>query len=226
MVDVHKNTGTSVNDIMKWNDIKNTRQLHPGTRIIIAKGNPNEPTKAEKLAVERERRLAGGHSTASNKSSRLLSVEDISLIKPSRLQLMMKGDNDEDSLANRLFGRAKVDVELFPTSTVATEGVNSLSARLNHPKEHRSGILHASISPHISAENEEEWGDASDSLMLAMIDIYVEREIFYMAKELLNRSSSHESIGGRIRDFGRRQGSLTNNLLPKIEESQEDVCTS
>lgn len=222
LVDVHKATGTAVSDIMKWNDIKNTRQLHPGSRIIIAKGNPDEPTKAEKLAMEREHRMAGNRATMGEKGSGGIAASDLALLRPTRLQMMMKEDFEEDSLANRLFGQAKKDVELFPTSLHVSDGAATLSTRLIHPYDrHRAGRDFLGYF-RFSADNVDEWGHASDSLMLAMLDIYVEREVLTVVKELLHQANGHETVGGRIRNLGRRPMSAATNNLTRIDELDEN----
>ena len=221
LVDVHKATGTAVSDIMKWNDIKNTRQLHPGSRIIIAKGNPDEPTKAEKLAMERERRMTGNRATLGEKGSGGIAAGDLALLRPTRLQLMMREDYADDSLANRLFGQAKKDVELFPSSLDVSDGTASLSTRLIHRYNRQKVDLDVLDYFKFSASNEDEWGQASDSLMLAMLDIYIEREVLTMVKELLNRSNGYETLGGRIRNQGRRPLATVNSVLLRIDEIEE-----
>ncbi|CAM9770934.1 unnamed protein product, partial [Laminaria digitata] len=49
---VAKQNGVTVADIVKWNGLRNTRQLGIGTKLIVSKGNPNEPTAAEVEAAK------------------------------------------------------------------------------------------------------------------------------------------------------------------------------
>ncbi|CAM9423819.1 unnamed protein product, partial [Discosporangium mesarthrocarpum] len=52
---VAKKHGTTVADILKWNGIRDTRQIGAGVRLIVKKGgNPNEPTAAELEAAKLE----------------------------------------------------------------------------------------------------------------------------------------------------------------------------
>merc|ERR1711871_1891982 len=47
---------TTMTELMKWNGIKEARQVFPGMKLIVKKGDPSEPTEAEAAEAERERR--------------------------------------------------------------------------------------------------------------------------------------------------------------------------
>jgi hypothetical protein len=225
LMDVHKATGTAIKDMMKWNDIRDTRQLQPGMRLIVAKGNPEELTKGEKTALERERRMAGNAAAQGTTKASLLSSEDAGLLHPSRLQKLVSEESNPDSLANRLFGQSKKDVELFPVLHDAAASETTLANRLQRSKEALGTANNPHVSPSyiLSAHNIDEWGSVSDSLMLAMIEMYVEREVFYVLRELLKKSVLKESIGGRMRSGGKGTAPAV-GLLKALEKIDETVA--
>ena len=44
----------SVRDLVRWNAIRSTAQIYPGIKLIVQKGDPSKPTKAEKEAADRK----------------------------------------------------------------------------------------------------------------------------------------------------------------------------
>jgi hypothetical protein len=64
LVDVGKRYGVSVDNIMRWNGIIDSRSVQSGMKLIVRKGDPSVPTEAERIAAEKEqRRLAAQQLT-------------------------------------------------------------------------------------------------------------------------------------------------------------------
>jgi LysM repeat protein len=199
LMHVSKTTGVLVSDIMKWNDIKDTRQLHAGMKLIVAKGNPDELTKAEKLAADRERRMAG-RSLPTAEGQELVSAADRALLHPTKLHSMLADGNDDSySLANRLFGQVKSDTEIFPTCIDYDAGTYSLASRLQNKAAKLNGNKHFRPRYHISIDNEEEWGSVCASLLQAMIEVYAERESISVCKEAVRPTSATSTLASRMR---------------------------
>eukprot|EP00903_Cladosiphon_okamuranus_P006314 g6190.t1 len=96
-----KENGTTVADIAKWNGVRDTRQLGVGVRLIVAKGNPNEPTAAEKDA-EAARALKERRSKTIEKA-RKRSVESAGGTAERRRQRgTLSASDDPSSLVGRI----------------------------------------------------------------------------------------------------------------------------
>ena len=78
-----------------------------------------------------------------------------------------------------MFFQAKRDNELFPSAVArSTEDAGSLYSRLHHNNQGADLKSHLRPRFFMSADNEEEWGEVADSLMLTMISVYVEYEAY------------------------------------------------
>jgi hypothetical protein len=227
LVDVSRAVGASVEDIMRWNGIKDTRQLHDGMRLIVAKGDPAELSHAERVALEREHRMADKQLPADSKRS-LLSAADAALLHPSRIHKLVTANTEADSLANRMFKQAKLDNDLFPSIMGVGENSTSLANRLQRNSTHPLVLNHLRPGFLITTDNEDEWGNVSDALMLAMMEVYVESEVFLEIKELIRGNASSESIHGRMRNGGRhpfkvrRVDDVSRELPPVLEDEREE----
>ena len=48
LVSIARQYNASLPDLVRWNAIEDVRKLYAGTRLIVAPGNPDEPTAARK----------------------------------------------------------------------------------------------------------------------------------------------------------------------------------
>lgn len=53
LVQIARKYNVSIPDIVRWNAIEDVRKLYAGTRLIVAPGNPDEPTEPERAAAKR-----------------------------------------------------------------------------------------------------------------------------------------------------------------------------
>lgn len=220
LVEVCKSSGLSIADLMRWNDIRDTRQLHAGMRLIVAKGCPDQPTKAEKLALDRERRQAGREHKPGAAAVQLVSSAEAALLHPSRIHKLVTEDAVCLSLAQRLFGQTKRDRDMFP-STADSEGSLSLAARLQNKRAPAAANLHLRAPVIISAETEEEWGAVCEALARAMLEVHVEREVFGLCAALLRPSSNASSLAGRL--GARKEASETLDRETELGEAPADA---
>lgn len=145
---VAKRNEISLDLLMKWNGIRNNRQIFVGMKLIVKKGDPDKLTDAEKLAEEREMRQNRGMALTSKKlMGKLQSVdsalnEDDMLMKQKFANRDLIADSkyarihslamnmDYFSLGNRLFGEEKRKLDLFPDHTMDGADNYSLAARI------------------------------------------------------------------------------------------------
>lgn len=213
----------TVDNVMKWNGITESRQCHPGMKLIVKKGDPNAPTHAEKIAAERELRRSRGLAWAAKKLARIGGqAEDgeaakNALAKRYNRVKTLALDSDPFSLNNRLFGREKRQLELFPDTTMEREDEYSLAARIHaandveaeggdatafdadslHQKRLQRKVNRA-VRYFISVDNEDEWGNVADELAGEMLEMLVELLSYECVIEAKNAQRSKFSVMGRI----------------------------
>lgn len=86
---ISKKYDVSIPDIIKWNDIKSSANLYAGQRLVVQKGNPLEPTKAEGDAAKRKAK-----EKSRNKATK--SVREVQLDEAKIFHSM---ENFEEELA-------------------------------------------------------------------------------------------------------------------------------
>lgn len=198
LVDVSKLHKVPVPVLMRWNGLSEARLCKPGMQLIVAKGDPSKLTDAEKLAAERARRTATGLSQAKRSIQDVVAARnDAVRIEYNRVQKNIM-DADPSTIANRMFGKDKKILELFPDSSDLSKEYNSLGARLQrngHVKPFHKRDVEDMIF--ITQDNEDEWGSVADSLGASMLDILVEMEVYDVILEL-KKYSTEKSIIGRM----------------------------
>lgn len=223
LMHVSKVSGVGVDELMRWNDIRDTRQLHAGMRLVVAKGDPDELTKAEKLALARERRLIGRARKGGVQGS-LLSPEDAALLNPSSIQLYLQSIDNVTSLGNRMFGQEKKDKELFSSILHSAPTTMNIATRLQRENYEKTRHMPLRGCYPITAGNVDEWGDIADNVMLTMIHVFIEYQIVLLAQSLNYQTTSHLNVLGRMRNDGTRPPSralLPLTTLDKVEEEDE-----
>jgi WD40 repeat protein len=182
LASIAKQYNVPLTDLMKWNGIvEMRRQAYPGLNLIVRKADPNEPTAAEKMAIEKERRKNAGRS----QTTKLVDMESaVDAFKYSRMKHRMDEVN-KATLGNRMFTQEKHDFELFPDAFDVEQNDKGLSARLQRPAaELGMGRRVAAEGRYfMSPDNEEVWGDVADSLAIAMLAMLAEYEAYEVAKE-------------------------------------------
>lgn len=131
----------SLGELMRWNGISDVRQCFAGMTLIVRKADPDAPTEAEKLLLQRERRMEGGARLAerAHKDSAVSDAmlqEGAKLFKYDRVHKLAT-DIDFFSLGNRLFGAQKRQLELFPDALDPNVNTRSLAGRLRADEERR-----------------------------------------------------------------------------------------
>lgn len=144
---VSKHYTIPIDTLMKWNGIRNNRNIYTGMKLIVKKGDPNKLTDAEKLNEEREMRQSRGLALTTKKLSK--KTENLFSLDPEADALKSKFSNkdlisdekyarihslamnmDYFSLGNRLFGEEKRKLDLFPDTTMKDSDNYSLAARI------------------------------------------------------------------------------------------------
>ena len=190
--------GTSVDELMVWNGIKEARQIYNGMKLIVKKGDPGALTEAEKVAMERERRRlaqAGGMASRVKEKGSLPS----SMAKYDRVHRIAT-DMDYHSLGNRMFKQAKADRELFPDKIDLNANPLALSQRMLNDTTKREAPTPKGRY-FMNKENEEEWGPVSDKVAGAMVELLVEFISYEMVVENKRQLRSTESVIGRIHAY-------------------------
>ena len=153
---------------MRWNGITDVRQCYAGMSLIVRKADTDKPTDAEKLLLQKEKRLEGGAKLAEkiSKESALTDAmmeEGAKLAKYNRVHKIAT-DIDYFSLGNRLFGTEKRQLELFPDKINPNENTRSLAGRFRAEDERKKeelrqadkGISDFSVSADQEVETEED----------------------------------------------------------------------
>ena len=195
---------TSMQELMTWNGIKEARQVFPGMKLIVKKGDPSELTEAEKAEEERERRRQATTAIMSKRT------QDSGMLKSSiaKYDRVHRIATDEDqgrkSLGNRMFHGAKREQELFPDKIDLNANPHALSHRLlrDFEAERRSALVPRPVGVYfMNKENEEEWGAVADTVCAAMISMFIEYESYEMVMEAKRTLRSTTSLIGRIHAF-------------------------
>lgn len=138
---VSKQFQLPIDQLMRWNGIKNNRHIFTGMKLIVKKGDPNQLTDAEKVAQEREMRKNRGLALTNKKLAttnielkndelnRFSNKNLISDPKYARIHSLAM-NMDYFSLGNRLFGNEKRKLELYPDHTMDDSDAYSLAARI------------------------------------------------------------------------------------------------
>lgn len=223
----------TVDNIMKWNGIKETKQCHPGMKLIVKKGDPNALTTAERVAMERELQRANGMAWASKKLARVSGgFQDIALQREQQKYQRIRSiatDIDYYSLNNRLFGREKRQLELFPDTTLEHADKHSLAARIriDHSKDttQQLGMPNAksAVPPRVflTVDNEDEWGEIAKGLGYTMLEMMVELLSYEAVIEQKQASRSKHSVMGRIYHY-QHELTLQEELQAKEEKEQAE----
>lgn len=199
LVAISKIYDVAVADIMKWNGILEMRHCYEGMKLVVRKADPDKPTVAEAIALERERRNEQGRSLIAKKMS---DSKDFGVTKMKKYNRVSKlaMDLDFHSMGNRMFAKEKRNLELFPPDDVERDA-STLNERLRY--DHAQVRAESKIRPRyfITSENIEEWGDIADSVMIAMIGMFIEYTAYEVTLENKRENRDMGSVIGRIYGF-------------------------
>lgn len=195
LVQVAKRYDLKVPELMKWNGITEMKQVYPGMKLIVQKGNPGEPSEAEAIVIEKERRRLELQSFA----DRRLKKMDLGQAKKYDRVHRMAMDLDKHSLGNRMYAEDKKKRELFTDKIDVNRDNYNLASRL-HPidQSHLDGKAPRFF---FSEANIDEWGTLSDYLAQTMLDMLVEYESYDIVKEQKRMLRNTESVIGRIHKY-------------------------
>ena len=189
-----------VEEMMRWNGIREMRQCYPGMKLLVHKGDPDVPTEAEAFAIEQERRRLELAEFTVNKFKKDPTLD--STVPTYDRVKRLATDIDPHSMSNRMFGRAKRENELFPDTQDPNMDHHSLAARMHHRDlevEHGSTALRPRYF--IMEDNEDEWGHIADTLVRTMIDMFVEYDCYDLIIEQRSQLREKASVIGRIHSF-------------------------
>jgi WD40 repeat protein len=152
---VSKQYNVPIDTLMKWNGIRNNRNVYTGMKLIVKKGDPNKLTDAERINEEREMRQTRGLALTQKKMAK--TETSISSLDPEEDNLKKKFSNkslisdekyarihslamnmDYFSLGNRLFGNEKRKLDLFPDETNKDSDNYSLATRIKLGMEEKA----------------------------------------------------------------------------------------
>lgn len=189
-----KRYDVKISDLMAWNGIKEMRQCYPGMKLIVHKGDPDQPTDAERVALERERKRIEAQSYVEKKIKKGHGEGNRTGTEPYNRVHKLASDLDLHSISNRMFLANKKQTDVFPDLVSTDVEHHTLSRRLmrDDPTTHTHLPTGARPYFYIGEANEDEWGTVADALGQVMIDMFVE----YMAYEVVQEEK------GRHRDKG------------------------
>lgn len=232
MAMVAKQFKISVDNLMKWNGITGSKQAFPGMKLIVKKGDPNKLTHHEKVALERELRRSAGLSYASKKLKQLgigsdkQNPEDL---KYNRIH-QLATDIDFFSLGNRLFGREKRQMELFPDTSSDSVDRYSLASRLQMDPDDSINPKKTKVKPRyfIAQDSEDEWGPISDDLGNVMLDMMIELLAYEIVIDQKRSLRNKHSVLGRIFQHQQKltkdlEESKSKEILDTVKEEGEDI---
>ena len=227
LVTVSKLHNVPLDDLMKWNGVIEMRQAFEGMKLIVRKGN-DEPTHAEKMAIERERRkIATIETAAKKKRSQGLKGPGSSLILRSRVERFAT-DSNKSNIANRMSSKAKVDSELFPDPLDTFVDPHTLTSRLARRRADGDGIAGGERREmetyHVGPQNESEWGPVSDLLAEAMLSMLCEYEAYDIAKGVLAVPREKMSMVGRMHANTQRE--LKKKEMEEIKKREREELES
>merc|ERR1711871_1643281 len=195
LVQGSKRYDLTVPELMKWNGITEMKQVYPGMKLIVQKGNPGEPTEAEAIVIENERR----RKEMQTFTERRLRKMDLGQAKKYDRVHRMAMDLDPHSLGNRMYAEDKKKRELFVDKIDVNRDNYNLAARLNPiDQSHLDGKAPRYF---FSTANEDEWGIIADYLAQSMLDMLIEYESYDVVKEQKRMLRNTESVIGRINRY-------------------------
>ena len=101
LVAVAKRYDLTVPEMMKWNGITEMKDVYPGMKLIVQKGNPGEPTEAEAIVIEKENIW----QEMASFTERRLKKMDLGLQRNTIVYINI--DLDPHSLGNRMYAEDK-----------------------------------------------------------------------------------------------------------------------
>lgn len=189
-----------VDELMKWNGIREVRQCYPGMKLLVHKGDPDVPTEAEAFAMEQERRRLELADFTAKKFKKDPAFQS-TMPHYDRVKRLAT-DIDPHSMSNRMFGRARRENELFPDTQDPNQDHHSLAARM-HQRDHEAEHGSSALKPRyfIMEDNIDEWGDVADQLGRAMLELFVEYDCYDIVLEERSKLREKASVIGRIHTF-------------------------
>ena len=215
---VARNYDITLQDLMKWNGVKEVRDCYPGMRLIVRKANPDQLTKAELAEYDKERKRLKGQNQTNAKIKQIQMERGELFAKHSRVYKLAT-DIDPHSLGNRMFKKQKLDSELYPEKDDFYTDHQSLASRIksNTGNKREFHTMGARYFP--TKANMDEWGDISDSLGEAMLETFIEFIAYEMVTEEKRKIRDHLSVLGRMQMAPALKAENTRLLLTKKSSS-------
>lgn len=216
---IAKNYSISLDNLMKWNGIKNAKDINIGMKLLVKKGNPNELTKHELEAAKKSQKHIKNSSYILKKLKNTNGLDKILLdndeedVNNLSISLLNKKLNqsinkyaqslqgyDQSTLTNRLFYQDKREVDLFSRDNNTKMEKNSLISRLISKKnEDNSKDFNMKYEKYyFTKENKEEWIEIAKEYMELFLNNYIEMEIYDILLKELSPTSMKNSLVGRI----------------------------
>jgi hypothetical protein len=226
---ISKQYSVPIESLMKWNGITDMKQCHTGMKLIVRKGDPTQPTEAEKFALKQISKQESNTAKTARKIKQiyLSDTGKESFAKFDRVHKLAT-DIDFFSMGNRMFRKEKQQLELFPDKFDPNFDPFSLANRMHHfnnPDHSTPGEAAGSrqkMRYFISEHNMEEWKAAADEIALTMLSMLVEYEAYEVVLEQKRELRSSISLVGRIHQFEKRKSSNSFDGAAIAEEKQTE----
>lgn len=197
--------------LMKWNGIRDIKECYAGMRLIVRKANPDQLTKAELAEFDKQRKRLNGIQQT-NKKIRELQLEKGTLYQQHSRVYKIATDIDPYSLGNRMFRQQKHNAELFPEKPDLYTDYQSLGSRIRANTGKRRDFGGPVVKIMTTKANENEWGDISDQLALAILDTFIEFQAYELVNEEKKKLRDSLSVLGRM-NMSNDQKALNTKLL-------------
>ncbi|CAN0079350.1 unnamed protein product [Ectocarpus sp. 12 AP-2014] len=194
-----KQNNTTVADIAKWNGVRDARQLGVGVRLIVAKGNPNEPTAAEKEA-EKANAIKDRRSKTIEKARKKMAESTGVAGVYRRPRGTLASLDDSSSLIGRIARRDASFSEMWQEArrleivrdTVDTAGDRNMAGRLRE----RMRIIAEEATMFDSDSDKDGDGSGSDSDGDGDSEDNAEEDI--LAKQAREREQAAADVTGAV----------------------------
>ena len=195
MTHIAEHYDISLDELMKWNGIRELKEVYIGMRLLVRKANPNVFTKAEMQQFAKEKRMMEGQKYARDKMMK--HKLDSGGFKDRSRVYRLAIDIDKQTLGNRLFGKDKQRGDIVPENPDNYRDFQTLGSRIRENTGQTRPFRGKQPRYFPSKANIEEWREVSDSVVLAMMDIFVEFQAYEIVQELKKSVRNKESIIGR-----------------------------
>ncbi|CAM9108876.1 unnamed protein product [Ectocarpus sp. 6 AP-2014] len=189
-----KQNNTTVADIAKWNGVRDARQLGVGVRLIVAKGNPNEPTAAEKEA-EKANAIKDRRSKTIEKARKKIAESTGVAGAYRRPRGALAPLDDSSSLIGRIARRDASFSEMWQEARSDKDGDGS-GSDLDGDGDSEDNAEEDILAKH-AREREQAVADVTGAVLGAMVALLAKE----IARDAIGTSVPKKGIIGRVNTY-------------------------